>query len=209
MTQMTITEIDEMLQSAYELKDTFDIEDDDFLEHYGRKGMKWYQHIFGDVDIRAAYHAKKSSKTDTKKKNNKTDEKQKSNSKQQKEDLEKKAKEEAAELRKKEKEREHDFSSASNLYKARNKYTDDEIAQAMKRIRLERELSDLRWDDVTRTKKRVDDVVNAMQTGIKGYNNFAMIYNRFADADKQLSLIGEKKRRQNNSGGGNGSSSGN
>lgn len=25
------------------------------LCHYGRKGMKWYQHIFGDVDLRAKY----------------------------------------------------------------------------------------------------------------------------------------------------------
>lgn len=25
------------------------------LMHYGRKGMKWYQHIFGDADSRAQY----------------------------------------------------------------------------------------------------------------------------------------------------------
>lgn len=202
MTPMTITEIDEMLQSAYKLKDTFDIENDDFLEHYGQKKQKWYHHIFGDVDPRAKYYAGMDAKQKSNKKKKEDSEKK---AKKENSEKEKKVKEEADNLRKKEKEREHDFSSASNLYKARNKYTDDEIAQAMKRIRLERELSDLRWDDVTRTKKRVDDVVNAMQTGIKGYNNFAMIYNRFADDNKQLTLIGEKKRRQNNSGGGNGS----
>lgn len=26
-----------------------------FLEHYGRKGMHWYQHIYGDVDTRGKY----------------------------------------------------------------------------------------------------------------------------------------------------------
>lgn len=31
------------------------------LYHYGRLGMKWYQHIFGDVDARAKYSAAKAS----------------------------------------------------------------------------------------------------------------------------------------------------
>lgn len=29
------------------------------LMHYGRKGMKWYQHIFGEIDKRAAYASAK------------------------------------------------------------------------------------------------------------------------------------------------------
>lgn len=29
------------------------------LMHYGRKGMKWYQHIFGEIDKRAAYASSK------------------------------------------------------------------------------------------------------------------------------------------------------
>lgn len=29
------------------------------LIHYGRKGMKWYQHIFGEIDKRAAYASAK------------------------------------------------------------------------------------------------------------------------------------------------------
>lgn len=37
------------------------------LYHYGRLGMKWYQHIFGDVDTRAKYsEAKRQVKTDKK-----------------------------------------------------------------------------------------------------------------------------------------------
>lgn len=31
---------------------------DDYLEHYGRLGMKWYQHRFGEVDSRAKYKTK-------------------------------------------------------------------------------------------------------------------------------------------------------
>ena len=27
-----------------------------YLEHYGRKGMKWYQHLFGDEDSRGKYN---------------------------------------------------------------------------------------------------------------------------------------------------------
>lgn len=29
-----------------------------YLEHYGRKGMKWYQHLFGEADSRAQYSNK-------------------------------------------------------------------------------------------------------------------------------------------------------
>lgn len=37
------------------------------LYHYGRLGMKWYQHIFGDVDARAKYsEAKRRAKEDKK-----------------------------------------------------------------------------------------------------------------------------------------------
>lgn len=31
------------------------VKEQDYLEHYGRLGMKWYQHIFGDADSRAKY----------------------------------------------------------------------------------------------------------------------------------------------------------
>lgn len=38
---------------------------DDFLMHYGRKGMKWYQHIYGEVQSGAKYAQKGSSGVQT------------------------------------------------------------------------------------------------------------------------------------------------
>ena len=32
-----------------------DLKKSNYLEHYGRKGMKWYEHIFGEADSRAQY----------------------------------------------------------------------------------------------------------------------------------------------------------
>lgn len=43
-------------------------EDEQSLEHYGRKGMKWYQHIFGDEDSRAKYTDRPALDTSPKKK---------------------------------------------------------------------------------------------------------------------------------------------
>ena len=40
------------------------INEEDYLAHYGRKGMKWYQHIFGDYQKGAKY-AKRSGTSDT------------------------------------------------------------------------------------------------------------------------------------------------
>lgn len=47
---------------------------DDTLEHYGRKGMKWYENIFGEKDDRAAYAngGKGKNKTDDTRKPEKT-----------------------------------------------------------------------------------------------------------------------------------------
>ena len=39
---------------------------DSYLEHYGRKGMKWYQHIYGTEDSRAKYSKGNRSKRRTK-----------------------------------------------------------------------------------------------------------------------------------------------
>lgn len=47
------------------------IQETDYLEHYGRRGMKWYQHIYGEEDSRAAYN--KSSNTDKKTKKKTSD----------------------------------------------------------------------------------------------------------------------------------------
>lgn len=32
------------------------VKEQDYLEHYGRLGMKWYQHIYGEADGRAKYN---------------------------------------------------------------------------------------------------------------------------------------------------------
>lgn len=38
---------------------------DDFLMHYGRRGMKWYQHVYGEVQSQAKYASKGGSSKDS------------------------------------------------------------------------------------------------------------------------------------------------
>ena len=64
--------------------DPIDIED--YLAHYGRKGMKWYEHIFGKLQSHAKYN--KDGKTETSK-SNKKEKKSKSYKKLSDEDLKK------------------------------------------------------------------------------------------------------------------------
>ena len=46
--------------------DMYDPEDiGDYLAHYGRKGMKWYQHIFGRLQSHAKYTKQRKSDTKT------------------------------------------------------------------------------------------------------------------------------------------------
>ena len=52
-----MSEVSDVVQDFLEME-----EDVASLEHYGRMGMKWYQHIYGEEDGRAMYMRKNSDK---------------------------------------------------------------------------------------------------------------------------------------------------
>ena len=239
--------IDEILASAIEFKDEIDLDSDDFLEHYGRKGMHWYQHIFGDKDSRAQY-ANGSGTGDSKKSSGSNKNTGSSNSKeaikqqhqeektkrkaekaaakeskrQAKEEARAKAKVEAeakakvqAEMKAKaeeeyrkrayEEQKQRDLRDANSIYKNRNKYSKEEIAEAVQRVKWERELSNLRWDQGMQVKRRVDDIAGSLETGTRIYNDFAKIFNTFSGDDgTKLPIVGEKRKKRNNSNSGGG-----
>lgn len=223
---MTKESIDEMLSMAMDFKDDVDLDRDDFLEHYGRKGQKWYQHIFGDRDPRAAYFKGDSDKSKKSSSGNDSDSRKtrrlEKKEARQKAKIEKKAakelkKEQENEAKEKEKERlrlesyekqkREDLKDARSIYKNRDKYSKEEIARAVADYKYKQELSNLRWDQGMQAKRRVDDIVSSIETGTRLYNNFAKIYNVVSDEEHQLPIVGEKKKKKNNDSGGSSSSS--
>lgn len=53
----------EVPESEWKSAEHVDLEYGGYLEHYGRLGMKWYKHIFGDEDSRAKYNSSEKSES--------------------------------------------------------------------------------------------------------------------------------------------------
>ena len=111
------TETMERLTNSILTTNGFEDLDSDFLEHYGREGMKWYQHIYGKEQSHAKY-AEKTSKKDQR--------------------MAKKAQKIAEkESRRKEK----ILQSPTKTYKHRREFTKAEMDEALKTFEWESKLS--------------------------------------------------------------------
>lgn len=159
-----------------------------FLEHYGREGMKWYQHIYGKRQSHAKYADKSSSSSNKKTSQRTKEEKQKAKA-------EKKAADEAA---KKEKQRKDNLTSPTKLYKHRKEYTYDEINNAIKRFDLEKRLADLSQSNLDRGARFIKSFVDYTENGVKLYNNAAKIINSLNGNDA-LKIIKDSDKKDKSS----------
>lgn len=108
----------------------------DELYHYGRKGMKWYQNIFTNIQARRA-------------------------AKQKRQALEKaRAAKEAKKREAEEKEQIIRSGNAKELQKNRHRLSDDELQRAIDRIDKEQKLREVSRERVTKGQTFVDTVLH-------------------------------------------------
>lgn len=137
-------------------------EHSDVLYHYGRKGMKWYQNIFG----------KKSSAAKAK----------------STEDKEKK-KEETIEEKKTRILKSHD---AEKVYKNKDLFTDKELQEAFLRLNMERNIKNLIPEKVSKGKKFLNaysstgKTVKEVVDTTESFYNSAMKVKKLIDATKKV-----------------------
>lgn len=156
-----------------------EIRDEDYLEHYGRKGMKWYQHIFG----------KEASANRAKKKRVKAMQK---------------GKKKAAAARKKKAEEEKKAAakkqailrSPSKLYKNRYDFSQEEINAALKNFEWEKKLNDYSAARIEVAAKQAQNFIKLAGSGIAGYNYIASVYNAFNEDNPipKINLGSDKKK---------------
>lgn len=165
--------------------------DQDFLEHYGREGMKWYQHIYGKEQSHAKYATKKGSgKSGT------------SKAQKQKERQEKKAKEAEAKAAAR---REKIKQSPTKLYKHRREFTKAEIDEAMKTFEWEKRLQGFSSEELKHGAAYIDTMTTYVKNLSNLYNAGAHVFNAYSSfVDKRmdpLPIIGidkpSKKGKQN------------
>lgn len=152
-----------------------------YLQHSGRKGMKWYQHIYGKEDSRAQYSKSGSSKNKSNNSNADGSSKQK--------------------MVKRPMTREEIMRSPQALYKHRDEFTTEELQKAIQRFRV---INDL--ETIAEGEKAVGSIFDTMNgvskkttTGVNMYNQFANIWNTFKPDDKPALRIvptgGNKKKK--------------
>lgn len=116
------------------------------LYHYGRKGMKWGQHIFGGIQARKV-------------------------AKQRRQNLEKARATRAANKQAKlEKEEILRSGNTKAILKNKDKFTNEELQRAINRLNMEKQLSDLNASQRTRGQKfinkYVDSTVDKLADGV-------------------------------------------
>lgn len=153
----------------------------DSLEHYGRKGMHWYQHIFGDHQGHAKY-AKGSSGSD-KKQSRWSQRKEENRKKREKEKAAKEKAKTEKQAAQKEKERQDILSSPSKLYKHRKEFTYEEIRKAMDTFKWEKELKGYSDSTLKKGADFANDMFKLMSNSINVYNQAARIVNSLYESE--------------------------
>lgn len=138
-------------------------EHSDVLYHYGRKGMKWYQNIFGKKNKGAA-----KGKSDTDKE---------------------KEKEESLEEKKARILKSH---SPEKVYKNKDLFTDKELQEAFLRLNMERNIKNMIPEKVSRGKQFLNTYSNTGKTvkelvdTTESFYNSAMKVKKLLDAAKKV-----------------------
>lgn len=153
----------------------------DSLEHYGRKGQRWGQHIFGKEQTGSARKKRTfSEKTKARRAQRAKNRVARAKARAEKQQAEAKRKAEKA-ADKAEKRRKQILNNPTSLYKHRKEFTAEEIQAAMKQFEWEKKLSDYSAQRL----KNGADFVNTMFTysnnAINLYNNAARLANSLSD----------------------------
>lgn len=142
------------------------------LMHYGRKGMKWYQHIFGEIDARGKYAAAKVKQAS-------------------KDALDKMREREAAA-----KVRKQDQANVSSKRKL-SEVPDEELRKRVERLRLEQEYRRLVTDkkkEMSKGQKAVFDILT--EAGKRGAAAFASVAGTNLAKVMQENQNASKKRKE-------------
>lgn len=159
----------------------------DSLEHYGRLGMKWGQHIFGKDPKKASSKAKQKGQNRMSYLERRAAEKAK------------KAEEAAQKKQAKEaKKREETLRSPGKMYKKRRKYeyTQDEINAALRRFEWEKKVRDYSAAEVKAGKDFIDSLFQYANSGINLYNTSARIVNSFNLSEKPWTYVEPVKKKE-------------
>lgn len=166
-----------------------DVVSNDDIEHYGRKGMKWYQSIYGSKDKKSSRSSNSGKLTPSPKAKARMAElsKRQKAKEAKKQESEKRSSERKA--RAAAKRREAILRDPSKLYRHRRKFTQDEINAAIRTFEWEKKLSDLSAARRKAGEEQIRSMVNYSVNAINLYNQAARVANSFNLTEKPWTYI--------------------
>lgn len=166
------------------------------VEHYGRKGMKWYQSIYGNKDRKSSRSSASTKFTPSLKAKVRMTELSKKQKEREAKKQESKKRSAERKAQASAKRREEILRNPSKLYKHRREFTQDEINAAIRTFEWEKKLSDLSAARRKAGEEQIRSMVNYSVNAINLYNQAARVANSFNLTDKPWTYIeapGSKK----------------
>lgn len=176
-------------QTVEYLADLLNVSDENSLEHYGRLGMKWGQHIFGkDEESKAERAAKK-----VKKKRERALKKARA----RKIKLDKAKQKETKFLKEN---RDKILRNPKLLKKYQYHFSDEEVFNALRRFDYDSRLANVQLAKIERGRRAVENLSGFAKSSINTYNSLARTYNSFTnDPNSKLKIIQtEDKKKDKN-----------
>ena len=181
--------------------ETIFIPHSDYLAHHGIKNQKWGQRRFQNYDGSLTSEGRKRygvGESNLSKREKKQAEKAKAKAAKIRAKANSKKKVDAQKVaEQKQKRMEYLRDHPEKIYKYRKELTQDDVTEIMQKVKFDQSLKDIRKAEVQRGMKKIDDIRQNVETGLKWYKTGKDAYNTLAELHNAiLDMSGNTDRKR-------------
>lgn len=177
--------------------ETIFIPHSDYLAHHGIKNQKWGQRRFQNYDGSLTSEGRKRygvGESNLSKREKKQAEKAKAKAAKERAKVNSKKKADAQKAaEQKQKRMDYLRDHPEKIYKYRKELTQDDVTDIMQKVKFDQSLQDIRKAEVQRGMKKIDNIRQNVETGLKWYQTGKNAYNTIAEVNNALIDMGVNK----------------
>lgn len=181
--------------------ETIFIPHSDYLAHHGIKNQKWGQRRFQNYDGSLTSEGRKRygvGESNLSKREKKQAEKAKAKAAKERAKVNSKKKADAQKAaEQKQKRMDYLRDHPEKIYKYRKELTQDDVTDIMQKVKFDQSLQDIRKAEVQRGMKKIDNIRQNVETGLKWYQTGKNTYNTIAEVHNAiLDMSGNTDRKR-------------
>ena len=170
--------------------ETIFIPHSDYLAHHGIKNQKWGQRRFQNYDGSLTSEGRKRygvGESNLSKRERKQAEKAKAKAAKERAKANSKKKADAQKLQEqKQKRMDYLRDHPEKIYKYRKELTQDDVTEIMQKVKFDQSLQDIRKAEAQRGMKKIDNIRQNVETGLKWYQTGKNAYNTIAEVHNAI-----------------------